>query len=89
MKKIEEATDFSEYLKLLELFSRNTQFGGSEMIKIYRKSLFHDFFKFTDRPSVFDDPKLEEVDRLHMELYMQDASMMKHYNSRDVRYKYQ
>lgn len=69
IENLENATDFSGYIKLLKMGKGLTKFNLSGMSETFEK-LYSAYFTFVNRPTVFDDAeRLNEVDQLHIEFW--------------------
>lgn len=70
IKKLANDKDFSNYIKLLKICVSIAQFNENYLIRENLEKLHFAFFTFVDRPNMFDDvEQLDEVDRLHIQLY--------------------
>lgn len=83
--KLDNVADFSEYFELLKSFSKISRYDRSQLIA---NELFCGFFKFLNRPHLFDNAdQLNAVDRLHIELYKQDANLLYSTAAKSKEYK--
>lgn len=72
IKAIAEATDFGDYIKLLETCIKIAKYQFRFEVQQTLRRVFHAYFQFVNRPSVFEDSKqLKEVDFLHIKFYEQ------------------
>lgn len=74
IENLKNASDFSDYVKLLETAVKTNGFYAIDEVNQVFKKLYFAFFQFVDRPHAFDDTEqLNDVDRLHSELYEFDS----------------
>lgn len=68
LNSLASSTDMKEYKNLLEICVTNYIYGT------FLNTLFFTFFMFVDRPKLFDnDKQLNDIDRLHIELFNQKS----------------
>lgn len=65
---LKNATDFSDYIKLLKSSMPIMRYLNNLDLKEHYRGVYFAFFEFVNSPSAFDS-QLEEVDQLHMNFY--------------------